>query len=44
MFSDLHAHRYKEFDKASDLTGSTRLDSILDVFGPDQRLLLRYEY
>lgn len=31
VFSDLHAHKYKEFDKVSDLTGSTRLDSILDV-------------
>jgi DNA repair exonuclease SbcCD nuclease subunit len=29
VLSDLHGHNYKEFDKHSDLTGSTRLDHII---------------
>lgn len=31
VFSDLHGHTYKEFDRKTDRTGSGRLDSILDV-------------
>ena len=30
VFSDLHAHNFKEFDKASDRSGSYRLDTTLD--------------
>lgn len=31
VFSDLHAHNYKEFDKHSERTGSQRLDKIVDT-------------
>lgn len=30
-FGDLHGHIYREFNHSSDLTGSTRLDSIISV-------------
>jgi DNA repair exonuclease SbcCD nuclease subunit len=31
VFSDLHAHNYKDFDKKTDRTGSQRLDNIVDT-------------
>lgn len=31
VFSDLHAHNYKEFDKHSERTGSQRLDRVIDT-------------
>jgi hypothetical protein len=31
VFSDLHAHNFKEFDRKTDRTGSSRLDNIVDT-------------